>query len=50
MFGMLAIQSNVSAFRSAVIALVTALSLYLVFERMFQVSLPSGLLGNALGF
>jgi hypothetical protein len=26
------------------------LSLYLLFERMFQVALPRGLLGDALGF
>lgn len=50
MFGMLAIQSKVSVLRSVAIAFVTALSLYLVFERLFQVSLPAGLLGNALGF
>ena len=50
MFGMLAIQSKVAVLRSALIALVTALLLYLVFERMFQVSLPAGLLGKALGF
>ena len=34
----------------AVIAVVTAVALYLVFERMFQVALPHGLLGAALGF
>jgi hypothetical protein len=28
---------------------VTAVSLYVVFDRMFQVSLPLGLLGDALG-
>jgi hypothetical protein len=49
MFAMLAIQSKVSVLRSAVIALAMALALYLVFERMFQVSLPAGWLGGALG-
>ena len=32
------------------IALVTSVALYAVFERMFQVSLPHGLLGAALDF
>ena len=50
MFAMLAIQSKVSVLRSALIALATAFSLYLVFERMFRVSLPEGLLGKTLGF
>src|SRR5512132_1326245 len=32
------------------IAMATPLALYLVFERMFQVSLPHGALGDVLGF
>jgi hypothetical protein len=36
--------------RSAVTAAATALALYVVFERMFQVSLPHGALAAALGF
>ena len=31
-------------------ALGTALALYLIFELTFQISLPRGLLGDALGF
>ncbi|WP_315838343.1 tripartite tricarboxylate transporter TctB family protein [Bradyrhizobium prioriisuperbiae] len=31
------------------VAMCTALALYLVFERIFQISLPRGLLGDALG-
>jgi hypothetical protein len=50
MFGTLAAQNRVSVARSAIMALVTALVLYLVFERIFQISLPRGLLGDALGF
>jgi hypothetical protein len=35
---------------SAVAAAVTAAALYLVFELTFQISLPRGVLGDALGF
>ena len=31
-------------------AIATALALYLIFELTFQISLPRGLLGSALGF
>jgi membrane-associated HD superfamily phosphohydrolase len=35
---------------SGVAAIVTALALYLIFERTFQISLPRGLLGDFFGF
>lgn len=44
-FAVLAIPRHQSVVRSAVTAAATALALYLVFERMFQVSLPHGALG-----
>jgi hypothetical protein len=49
-FGTFALQGRVSALRSLIGALIVAVSLYLLFERMFQVALPRGLLGDALGF
>jgi hypothetical protein len=48
-FGTLALQHRVATLRALAIAAVTAVSLYVVFDRMFQVSLPLGLLGDALG-
>jgi hypothetical protein len=36
--------------RALAMALATAIGLYVVFERMFQVSLPHGALAAALGF
>lgn len=48
--GTLAPQNRVSAARAALIAVVTATALYLIFERMFQITLPRGALGNVLGF
>ena len=48
LFGTLRFQSRLSIVRSLGIALVTSVVLYAVFERMFQVSLPHGLLGAAL--
>src|SRR3981189_292260 len=45
LFGTLRFQSRLSIVRSVGIALVTSVALYAVFERMFQVSLPHGLLG-----
>jgi hypothetical protein len=48
LFGTLRFQSRLSIARSLGIALVTSVVLYAVFERMFQVSLPHGLLGAAL--
>jgi hypothetical protein len=35
---------------AAVVAVTTALALYLIFELTFQISLPRGMLGDALGF
>jgi putative tricarboxylic transport membrane protein len=35
---------------AAVIAIATSLALYLIFELTFQISLPRGMLGDALGF
>ena len=49
-FAVLAIPRHQSVVRSAVTASATALALYVVFERMFQVSLPHGALAAALGF
>jgi hypothetical protein len=49
-FTVLAIPRHQSVMRSAVTAAATALALYVVFERMFQVSLPHGALAAALGF
>jgi hypothetical protein len=49
-FAVLAIPRHQSILRSAVTAAATALALYVVFERMFQVSLPHGALAAALGF
>ncbi|WP_027530975.1 tripartite tricarboxylate transporter TctB family protein [Bradyrhizobium sp. WSM3983] len=49
-FAVLAIPRHQSVLRSAVTATATALALYVVFERMFQVSLPHGALAAALGF
>jgi ABC-type enterochelin transport system permease subunit len=50
MLGSLALLHRFSLPRSLLIAMATLLALYLVFERMFQVSLPHGALGNVLGF
>lgn len=46
----LALLHRLSLPRSLVIAAATPLALYLIFERMFQVSLPHGALADALGF
>ena len=50
MLGSLALLHRFSLPRSLLIAVATPLALYLVFERMFQVSLPHGVLGDVLGF
>ena len=50
MLGTLALLHRFSLPRSLLIAAATPLALYLVFERMFQVSLPHGALADALGF
>ncbi|MET4390709.1 hypothetical protein ABIB73_006494 [Bradyrhizobium sp. F1.4.3] len=49
-FAVLAIPRHQSVLRSLAMAAATALVLYVVFERMFQVSLPHGALAAALGF
>jgi len=49
-FGVLALPKHQSLFRSLVIAIVVPVGLYLVFERMFQVTLPHGPLADALGY
>jgi hypothetical protein len=49
-FGALAWHKRGSFIFSGVAAIITALALYLVFELTFQISLPRGLLGDALGF
>jgi len=49
-FAVLAWPKRQSVFRALVIAVVTPLALYVVFERMFQVSLPHGALAAAFGF
>jgi len=48
LFGTLRFQSRLSIVRSAIIAIVAAVALYVVFERLFQVSLPHGWLGAVL--
>lgn len=48
LFGTLRWQSGLSVVRSLAIAVVSAVALYLVFERAFQVSLPHGWLGAVL--
>jgi Tripartite tricarboxylate transporter TctB family len=50
MLGTLALLHRFSLPRSLLIAVATPLALYLVFERMFQVSLPHGALGDVIGF
>jgi Tripartite tricarboxylate transporter TctB family len=49
-FAVLALPKRQSALRALVIAAATPLALYVVFERMFQVSLPHGALAAAFGF
>ncbi len=49
-FGALAWHKRGSLISAGVAALVTALALYLIFELTFQISLPRGALGGALGF
>jgi hypothetical protein len=49
-FGVLAQHKRGAFIFSGLAAIVTALALYLIFELTFQISLPRGLLGNALGF
>jgi hypothetical protein len=49
-FGAIVWQRQRTLVFAGFIALSTALSLYLIFELTFQISLPRGMLGNALGF
>jgi hypothetical protein len=49
-FGALAWHKRGSLLFPAVAAIGAALALYLIFELMFQISLPRGVLGDALGF
>ena len=48
LFCTLRFQTRLPILRSAIIAVVTSVALYLVFERAFQVSLPHGWLGAVL--
>jgi hypothetical protein len=50
MLGTLLLQSRRSLPASLAIALATPVALYLIFERMFQVSLPHGAFAEMLGF
>jgi hypothetical protein len=49
-FGALAWHKRGSFLFASIAAIVTAVALYLIFELTFQVSLPRGALGGALGF
>jgi hypothetical protein len=49
-FAVLALPKHQSLLRSLMTAVATPLALYVVFERMFQVTLPHGALATALGF
>jgi hypothetical protein len=48
-FAVLALPKHQSVFRSLTLAVATPLALYVVFERMFQVTLPHGALTAAFG-
>jgi hypothetical protein len=50
MFGVLALPKHLTLVRSLLIAIATPIVLYVVFERLFQVSLPHGALAAALGY
>ena len=50
MFGVLALPKHQSLLYSFIIAAVTPVVLYIVFERLFLVTLPHGALAAALGF
>jgi hypothetical protein len=49
-FGSIAWQKWGSFVFAAIVSVSTALALYLIFELTFQISLPRGMLGDALGF
>ena len=50
MFGVLAIPRHLTLVRSLLVGVVTPIALYVVFERVFQVSLPHGAFAAALGY
>jgi hypothetical protein len=50
MFAAMAVQNRSPVLRALLLAVATPLALYIVFERMFQVSLPHGALADALGY
>jgi hypothetical protein len=50
MFASLMLRDRKSLLKPLVISTVTPLALYLVFDRLFLVSLPHGALGDMLGF
>ena len=50
MFGVLALPKHLTLLRSLLIAVATPIFLYVVFERLFQVTLPHGALATALGY
>ena len=49
-FGVLALPKRKPLLQSLAMAVVTPLALYVVFERLFLVSLPHGALAAAFGF
>jgi len=50
MFGVLALPKHLTLSRSLLIAVATPIFLYVVFERLFQVTLPHGALAAAFGY
>jgi hypothetical protein len=50
MFGVLALPKHLTFLRALLIAVATPIFLYVVFERLFQVTLPHGALVAALGY
>jgi hypothetical protein len=50
MLGVLAVPKNLTLVRSLLIAIATPVALYVVFERLFQVTLPHGALAAAIGY
>ena len=49
-FGAITWQKRGSFVFASVVSVSTARALYLIFELTFQISLPRGMLGDALGF
>ena len=49
-FAVLALPKRQSVLHALAIAVVTPIALYVVFERLFRVSLPHGVLAVALGY